>query len=225
MRPEAIVLAVLACAALWFWQSRTQRRFSLERAAVFDECTTLFEGQRVLSSGGDYPALTGRYRGARFELQPMLDHVGYRKVPSLWLSVTLREAQAVGGVFDLLVRPENIEFYSASAQLDERIDMPDGWPVHHLAKVSPAGWRPPLGALREAAGALVDEPVFKEMTVSPRGVRLMVRLGGVQRAHYMVLRSLLPESTRVSADFLQPVLDAALRMSAALSASAKENIQ
>ncbi|MFW2455451.1 hypothetical protein [Methyloversatilis discipulorum] len=199
-----------------WWQQRTQRQFRDERAAVFDHCAGMFDAVGVADSGAEYPRLSGRYGGAQFELQAMLDHVGYRKVPSLWLSVTLRTPLPVGGRFDLLMRPQNIEFWSASDGMDERIDLPADWPVHQIAKVSPAGWRPPLGALREAAGSLIDEPSFKELLVSPRGVRIVFRVGGVQRAHYLVLRSLLPDETRVEPELLQPLLDAALRIASSL---------
>jgi hypothetical protein len=52
--------------------------------------------------------------------------------------------------------------------------------------------------------------------VSPRGVRIVFRVGGVQRAHYLVLRSLLPDETRVEPELLQPLLDAALRIASSL---------
>lgn len=207
---------LLAGAGFACWHRRVQQRFGDERAAVYGHCTGLFEAVDVAASGADYPRLSGRYGGAQFELQPLLDHVGYRKVPSLWLSVTLRTPLPVGGRFDLLMRPQNIEFWSASDSMDERIDLPADWPAHQISKVSPAGWRPPLNTLREAAGSLIDEPSFKELLVSPRGVRIVFRVGGVQRAHYLVLRALLPDETRIEPELLQPLLDAALRIAASL---------
>ncbi|WP_439537414.1 hypothetical protein [Methyloversatilis sp.] len=207
---------LLAGAGFAWWHRRVQRRFGDERAAVFEHCTGLFDAVDVAASGADYPRLSGRYGGAQFELQPVLDHVGYRKVPSLWLSLTLRTPLPVGGRFDLLMRPQNIEFWSASDSMDERIDLPADWPVHQISKVSPAGWRPPLNTLREAAGNLIDAPSFKELLVSPRGVRIVFRVGGVQRAHYLVMRALLPDETRIEPELLQPLLDAALRITASL---------
>ncbi|MFH1816034.1 MAG: hypothetical protein ABIF28_17975 [Pseudomonadota bacterium] len=216
MTMATIAALLLAGACFAWWHRRVQRRFGDERAAVYAQCAGLFDAVDVAASGADYPRLSGRYGGAQFELQAMLDHVGYRKVPSLWLSVTLRTPLPVGGSFDLLMRPQNIEFWSASDSMDERIDLPADWPVHQISKVSPAGWRPPLNTLREAAASLIEEPSFKELLVSPRGVRIVFRVGGVQRAHYLVLRSLLPDETRVQPELLQPLLDAALRIAASL---------
>lgn len=220
---QAGMIAALVLAGLMLaWHLRVQRRFARERAAVFDRCLALFDEATVEDCGADYPRLTGRHRGASFELQPMLDHVGYRKVPSLWLAVTLRAPQPVDGQFDLLMRPQNIEFWSVSSQLDERIDLPADWPGHHLAMISPAGWQPPLAALRAGLGTLGDEPSFKELLVTPRGVRIVHRLCGVQRAHYLVLRSLLPDSTRVEPELLRRLLDTTLDVSASLNVSPLE---
>jgi hypothetical protein len=217
MQIETMAALSFAGGLFAWWQHRAQRHFRDERAALFDHCAGMFDAVDVTDSGAEYPRLSGRYGGAQFELQATLDHVGYRKVPSLWLSVTLRAPLPVGGSFDLLMRPQNTEFWSASDSFDERIDLSADWPAHQIAKVSPAGWRPPLHSLREAAGNLLDEPSFKELLVSSRGVRIVFRVGGVQRAHYLVLRSLLPDETRVEPELLQPLLDAAQRIASSLS--------
>lgn len=221
---EAGLIAALVAGggALALWHRRRQRSFAAERAAVFDDCRALFDETVTEDCGVDYPRLSGRYQGASFELQPLLDHIGYRKVPSLWLSLTLRTPLPLAGTFDVLMRPQNIEFWSASAQLEERIDLPADWPAHHIAKVSPAGWRPPLERLRDGLGALAEDPPFKELLVSPRGVRLVHRLCGVERAHYLVLRSLLPENTRIAPEMLVPLLDAALNVASALKVTSLE---
>ena len=62
------------------------------------------------------------------EVEPLVDHVAFRKIPSLWVLVTVFGEIPYGGVFDLLVRPQNVEFYSPSSTLGTIIPNPPGWP-------------------------------------------------------------------------------------------------
>jgi hypothetical protein len=206
--------------AAWWWQRRAQRGFAARRAAIFDDCRAMLERAELARPGSDYPLLRGAYSGRRFLLQPLLDHVGYRKVPSLWLVITSDEPLPVGGSVDILFRPANIEFYSGIDGLPERIHLPPEWPVHHMARVGPAGWKPPLATMRAALGDAGDNPDLKEVVLTPRGVRLVVRVCDVERSHYMVLRSMLPQVERIPPEWLAYWLDTV----AALADSVREPV-
>jgi hypothetical protein len=212
-----VVAGLVGLAAAWYWQRRAQARYVARRAGVFADCREVFSESEVASPGSDYPLLRGRYHGDRVLLQPLLDHVGYRKVPSLWLVLTLDRQLAVGGKVDILFRPANIEFFSNVDQLPERIHLGPEWPEHHMARVGPSGWQPPLASMRAALGEAMDSSDLKEVVVTPRGVRLVVRVCGVERSHYMVLRSMLPEVDRIPADWLAYWLDVATELAAAVS--------
>jgi len=197
-----IAAGVAGLMGAWWWQRRAQRSYASRRAAIFDDCRGLFDAVDVVHPGSDYPLLRGQFGGRRVLLQPLLDHVGYRKVPSLWLAITVDQAMPVEGSVDILFRPANIEFYSGIDTLPERIHLPAEWPEHHMARVGPPGWAPPLGALRSALDEAGDSPDLKELVLSPRGLRLVVRVCDVERSHYMVLRSMLPQVERIPADWL-----------------------
>ena len=205
-----------------WWQRRVQRGFAARRAAIFDECRGLFTVADVVHPGSDYPLLRGETGRYRVLLQPMLDHVGYRKVPSLWLVVTIDQPLPVDGSVDILFRPANIEFFSGIETLPERIHLTPDWPEHHLARVGPAGWVPPLALMRSALGEAGDSPDLKEVVLSPRGLRLVVRLCDVERSHYMVLRSMLPKIERIPADWLAGWVGVAGRLADAVSDRARQ---
>lgn len=218
MSAHAWVPALAACALLTWRLLQLARGQAAQRRAVLDDCTALLGEPGVHDLGTDYPCLRGRYGGAPVEVQPLLDHVGFRKVPSLWLLLTLRAPLPVPGRLDVLLRPQNIEFYAdGGAPRGHRFDLPPDWPAHHLARVDPPDWAPPLAALREALQPLLEEQSLKQLLLTPGGLRLVVRAGGVRRADYLVLRSLLPEHTRIPAALLQGALDAALRVRGVLS--------
>jgi hypothetical protein len=197
-----VVASVAGLVGAWWWQRRAQRGYAARRAVIFDDCRGLFGAADVVHPGSDYPLLRGEHSGRRVVLQPVLDHVGYRKVPSLWLIITVDQPSGLEGSVDILFRPANIEFYSSIDSLPERIHLPVDWPAHHLARVGPFGWKPPLSAMRDALGEAGESPDLKELVLSPRGLRLVVRICDVERSHYMVLRAVLPQIDHIPADWL-----------------------
>lgn len=225
--PVAISAAGVAAglaglAGAWWWQRRAQRGFAARRAAIFDDCRGMFGAADVVHPGSDYPLLRGEHGGRRVLLQPLLDHVGYRKVPSLWLVITLNEPLPVDGSVDILFRPANIEFYSGIDTLPERIHLPADWPEHHMARVGPPGWTPPLALMRDAIGEAVESPDLKEVALSPRGVRMVVRICDVERSQYMVLRAMLPQVERIPADWLDYWVGVAGRLADTVGSRARQ---
>jgi hypothetical protein len=91
-----------------------------------------------------------------------------------------------------------------------------------MARVSPAGWQAPLSAIHTALGDAIDSPDLKEIVVTPRGVRLVVRVCGVERGHYLVLRSMLTEVERIPSEWLAYWLDTLLAVAAAVRADVGE---
>ena len=217
-----IAAGVLFLIACLLWQRRAQRGFAARRAAIFDDCRALFEQSGQIDPGSDYPLLQGKYGNAKVLLQPLLDHVGYRKVPSLWLVLTVDSPMTLGGSVDVLFRPANIEFFSQIEQLAQRIHLGDEWPSHHMARVSPAGWQAPLSTIHTALGDAIASPDLKEIVVTPRGVRLVVRVCGVERGQYLVLRAMLTEVERIPSEWLAYWLDTLLGVAAAVRADVGE---
>ena len=217
-----IAAGVFFLIACLLWQRRAQRGFAARRAAIFDDCRALFEQSGQIDPGSDYPLLQGKYGNAKVLLQPLLDHVGYRKVPSLWLVLTVDSPMPLGGSVDVLFRPANIEFFSQIEQLAQRIHLGDEWPSHHMARVSPAGWQAPLSTIHTALADAIASPDLKEIVVTPRGVRLVVRVCGVERGHYLVLRAMLTEVERIPSEWLAYWLDTLLAVAAAVRADVGE---
>jgi hypothetical protein len=213
-----LLLALLFGALYWFAQQRHRSRIGSERGRLWEDCVSLLDGARVRQDGIDFPRLEGYYHGRRVTLEAIADHIAFRKLPQLWLRATLREDIPHRGILDLLVRPENIEFYSPIWSLPETIDLPPGWPAHALVRTDCAGEIPPLGVVGRHLG-IFDDPRTKELLVTPRGVRLVYQLAQGQRAHYAVLRSVNFELSRADPDEVGRILDAALAISNDLRAA------
>ena len=81
---------------------------------MFDLCTPLMAEPKLVARHGDFPLLTGQFQSHQFALEAFPDTIGYRKIPSLWMQVTLATKLPVNGTVDILARAQNIEFFSPS---------------------------------------------------------------------------------------------------------------
>ncbi|MGQ0658137.1 MAG: hypothetical protein ACT4NU_08600, partial [Chromatiales bacterium] len=106
------LLVVLFVILTWLVQRHHRNVVRYRRYSMWDQCLRLFEQPQVLQDDVNFPVLKGSYRGRRVALEPIADHIAYRKLPQLWLRATIYIKLPVDGVFEYLVRPENTEFYS-----------------------------------------------------------------------------------------------------------------
>jgi len=210
----AIVLCCLA--AVYRYERGRCRR---TRAAFFSECLDLFDSYRVTQDGVAHPVLIGTYRGVEVRLEPIVDDMAWRKLPSLWLKTTIFKPHVYRGVFDLLIRPRGAEFYSPSAHLNHHLPLPAEWPRDALLCTDDPATMPPIGVLNRHIGVFAD-PQMKELVITPRGVRLVRQIWQAKRAQYAVLRQIEFAERTLDRDVLASLLDSALAIGRDLSPDA-----
>ncbi len=186
-RYDIAALCAVFAVALWLIYRRDRARTKIARAAYFDDCKFLFEDCRIVLEDTNFPILDGRHRGHRFRLEPVVDHMAVRKLPSLWLKVSLIETLPMPGVVDFLARPQNTEFYSPSASLPFSLQIPPEWPQHAVLRTD-LDDRSLAVALLAPHIHIFDDPKTKELLVTPRGVRIVYQASQGERAYYLVLR-------------------------------------
>lgn len=213
------IVGVLACLALagLVWAARHDHvRFRRQRGGLFEECGDLFDAYRVEQDGVDFPTLSGTYAGHRVLLEPIVDHVTFRKIPSLWLRVTLCAAVPHHGIFDLLARPRGGEFFSPFAELECELPTPKDWPYDAVIRVDDPALAPNTDQIAPHVGYFADGRM-KELLVTPRGVRLVYQIAQAQRANYLVLRQLEFGELRVAPTLIARLLDAAVAVHRSLA--------
>ncbi len=199
------LIAIIIC-ILWIMHRRKRSVLKAERAAMFNDCVDLFEKYRITQDDIYYSVLEGRYNGHDFRLEPIADHIAFRTIPSLWLLVTLRNKIPYQGIFDFLVRPQNVEFYSPSSKLRISIDIPGDWPQHAVLRTNNPDGMPPKERL-ESHIAFFDDPKAKELLVTPNGVRVVYQARQADRSHYMLLRQVVFENINLSPDLVRELMD------------------
>jgi hypothetical protein len=209
LRYDILALCILAVCALWLIYRRDRAGKKAVRGSYFDDCRTLFGECRVEQTGLEFPILDGVYEGHRVRLEPVIDHMAVRKLPSLWLKVTVLGALPIGGTIDFLARPQNTEFYSPSERLPLTLRIPAGWPQHALLRTDIEDRSVPVDFLTPHM-RIFDDAKTKELVVTPRGVRIVYQAAQGERAYYMVLRQPEFGAARLSVTLARRLLEEAI---------------
>jgi hypothetical protein len=209
LRVDLLAICLFFGALLWLIWRRDRRRARAVRGAYFEDCRHLLEDEHIHRQGFGFPVLEGRYRGHRVRLEPVVDHMAVRKLPSLWILVSVFGDPPVPGAVDFLVRPQNTEFYSPSARLPVSLPIPADWPRHALLRTDIEEGAPPLELLAPHMHLFADERM-KELLLTPRGVRLVYQASQGERAYYMVLRQPEFGPARLPAELARWLLDEAV---------------
>lgn len=206
MTPVLVALAVLAAgAALFRIHLIHAQRVRRERGRLFDRVSDVVEDVQISHNGPGYPTLTGVYRGHPVRLEPVVDTLVLRKLPSLWLLVTLQRRLDVAAPLDILTRPSGAEFFSPNATFRHELKPPAGYLGHvRIATPDPAG--APSSVLRDLS-PVVNDPRTKEVLISAGGVRLVHRLAEAAQGPYRSTRRADFGSVQIVPDGLRDLLD------------------
>jgi len=211
MRYEILAAILVAVGALIWIYRRDRRRFEAERAMLFDDLRGLLSESELTRATLDYPKLRGVYRGHKVTVDAVLDNLAVRKVPSLWLRVTVLTDIPYASSCDILARAHNVEFYAPSNSFDHVLPLPAGWPQHLTIKCDNPDGVPPQALLAQHIGVFNDERV-KELLVTPKGVRLVRQGAQASRAEYLVLRQSLFGPVVIPREMVADLLDRALAL-------------
>ncbi len=216
-----LTITVLAAVLMWHFQRQHNRAVRRRRRAMFDEVMPLLTESRLNQQNLDFPSLEGTYHGYQVRLRPLDDHLGYRKIPSLWLLVTVKHALPWRGVFDFLMRPENLEYYSPSGQLPYSIEIPSGWPQHAWLRTDEPAAMPPVERLAPYIADFVDLRT-KELLVTPRGIRFVYQLCQADKLRYRIVRGVLFDEITVPAELARRLLDRLIELAHDLEQEARD---
>lgn len=157
------------------------------RAGYFSAVSDLFDQltHRVEPSG--FARMAGTWQGLRFDLQAVPDTLTYRKLPTLWVMLTMTEAQPVAGEVHIMARPGQNDTFSRFGEMPVSVALPPGFPDHCALRCDAAARLPPLAVVAGQAGLFAD-PKVKELVISPRGLRLVLLAEEAERGNYLLFR-------------------------------------
>jgi hypothetical protein len=180
-------------------QEAPERLFGAARA-IFDE--SHFEATGSVG----YPQLAGNYRGHRVQVRPVIDTLAVRKLPSLWLLVTIPNPLPLSATFDLMMRPAGPTTFSNFERLPITLRHLPGFPDLGVVRTDDPKHLPPSCLIAPHLGLFAD-PHAKELLITPKGVRIVWQLAEAERGRYGVFRQAEFGEVRLEPGLLRAILD------------------
>ncbi|MCU0828248.1 MAG: hypothetical protein MUE52_12780 [Tabrizicola sp.] len=206
--PLGLALAVLG---LWltFRLVRETRARSAARAGYFSALKLLFDGGETRLQPTGFPRMTGKRGGISYDLQAIPDTLTFRKLPALWVLITLPEPLPLKATLNLMARPSGNEPFSRFPTLPQSLPTPPSLPAHVAIRTDDATHVPPADLI----GDLFDDPQVKELVLSPKGLRIVILAEEADRGRFLIFREAEMGMTPLPPARLAPLLDrlAALR--------------
>jgi hypothetical protein len=167
---------------------RARERQKNEPQRFFARINGLLEHQRLEDTGSvGYPKLYGRYCGFPVQVLPVIDTLATRRLPALWLLVTLQDALPVTAKFDLMMRPAGPTTFSNFDLLPLTIETPSSFPEHAVIRTDDRDRYLPAHVVEPHLG-LFGDPRAKELLITPNGLRIVWLIAEADKARYGVFR-------------------------------------
>lgn len=224
MDSAAAIWAVLAAATagvVLVLLRRAQAARAARRGAFLGAATVLFEQVRIELAATGFPRMAGRRGGAEFDIQVVPDTLSVRKLPALWVLVSLPGPLPVTGTLDVLLRPTGMETFTNFSRLPVQVQPPPGFPPDCAIRTDAPGHAAFANALREVMKA-VDTDRLKEILITPAGVRLVFLAEEADRGRYLLFRDAEMGRDPLPPARLTPFLAAALALRSAVMAETEE---
>ena len=180
----AALHVLLAAGGAVLWRGRAA---AARRAAMLRPCLGLLAEPAEGRDGAGFPTLDGRFEGLAVAVRLIPEAVAFRRLPQLWLSVSVHAATGQPATLDVLRRVAGAEFYAPADDLPRRLPAPEGLPGDAYLR----GTRQAehlLAHLAPHLALLLADPRVKEVLVTPRGVRIVAQLCEGERGAYLLLR-------------------------------------
>lgn len=183
-----------------------QRKESARRhaRAGFLDRIALDNTRRAIAPTG-FPRASGNRCGLTVDLQAVPDLLTYRKLPALWLLVTVPEPLPLRQRLDLMIRPTGIEPFSHFSELPHQTTLPEGFPADAALR-SEVPLDPSEAALLSRHLALFNDPRVKELIASPKGLRITWLAEEANRGRYLLFRDAEMGQTALDPAALEPLL-------------------
>lgn len=201
-----LILSAALCAWLTLRAMRDQREAMAERSKLLAEAEPILSGATTVIGPDQYPVVTGRIPdGRQVKIELIADTMVTRRLPQLWLRVTLYDTSPIRPTIGILARPTGSEYYSLVHDMPQWMTPPMSTAPMLMRGDGTATSDQTERMLRHFAGLFVD-PMVKEAVISPRGVRIVRQAAqGERGAHVLLRQSRFSIATVPAADIAKAI--------------------
>ena len=199
LEPNNILIMTPLVIALFGWfYYRNRQQVMQARKAIFSDCYKLLNKAQSQPDRAGFVSLTGQLQGVNASMAIEVDNLTPRKLPVMWLHLTVVRENAVPGTLDILARPNNTEFFSPSWEWSQTVRPLTGWPDH--ARYMTRDVPPQLSAIDNDVKTLFADKRTKALLITPQYLRLTYMLRQGDRGHYLLLRAADFDYSPIDAD-------------------------
>jgi hypothetical protein len=211
-----LLLAAIIIYFLMRKAAATKQQRLQDDERLFAEVRILFDEVRI-SDGASLGSkrLTGRFQTQTFQLQTITDTLATRKLPSLWLLITLPTPMPFTAKLDMMMRPAGPTSFSNFDFLNHTMPTPHGFPDHAVLRSDATENYPDLDLIKHHIGIFAN-PRLKELLISPQGLRIVFQVAEADRARYGVFREARFADTQIDRATVESVLNTLLALKADL---------
>ena len=184
-----VALFAAAALAAWFgWVSwREYLRLASARARLLSGAGEVLIGATETALPSGYVKVAGTYRGVPVQIEPVVDTLNVRKLPVLWLMVTIPVPMPVRASLDLMMRASGLEVFSRFHQLQHDVKPPASFPDWATLRTDdPSNMPSPLTMAPYLQPFLAGDG--KELLITPNGLRMVVLAAEAERSSYLLFR-------------------------------------
>ncbi|WP_137391640.1 hypothetical protein [Rhodoligotrophos defluvii] len=214
-----LTFAIAGATGLAAMAVREQRRAMAARARLLDDAAQVIAFPRIHTGPDGFPFATGCLGDGRaVKIALISDTLVTRRLPQLWLSVTV--AAAAGETyptFGVLARATGHEFFTCVHDLPMRFEPPPPLDAALLVRGA-ASAQDDLSRVAPALAGIFADPKVKEVAASPVGIRVIRQAAQGERAAHIGLRQARYGLDRVSPDLVHQSLAAIDTLSASFEA-------
>jgi len=202
-----LLFCILGVAVLAVLARRELRGELARRGTLLDAAAGLLDDARVTVGRDGYPRISGTYGGGdRVSLEVVPDSLVPRRLPQLWLKLTLLAPEtAARPSIGVLARPIGTEFYSRVLGLPDMIAPSFATDFPLLMR----GRGVTEAAIERTSGlfsALFADPSLKEIVITPRGAGTVRQIAEGDRGAHVLYRQMRFPVSQVSPEFVRNAL-------------------
>lgn len=205
MVPLIALATGVAVAWLAIISRRAHARRVMAREDFFSALAPLFDRMHLRMEPSGFPRMTGHRGADGFDLQALPDSLAFRKLPALWVMVTLPVSLPVRATLDIMARPGGMETFSHFSRLRQTLPTLEGLPEGTVIRTDDAAAVPPAAVLEPCIDLFAD-PRVKELVVAPKGLRAVILAEEADRGRYLIFRDSELGGTPLAPERVEPLI-------------------
>jgi len=197
---------------------REHRAALAERRGLLDNAARLFQSSKVTFGPDQFPVVVGHVGdGRRAKIELIADTMVTRRLPQLWLRVTLSEASEHNRpTIGALARPTGAEYYSLVHDMTEWMSPPETEASLLMRGDGRAtAWQ--VERVSALFRSLFADPKVKEAVITPRGTRIIRQAAQGEPGAHKVLRQVRFPLTAIPVELVRQAIAEAETLSALLA--------